>query len=196
MKPSGSDRIPATSSDGAWTSRYGGAGGAFVCSTSTSSHGASPRTSRTPVTATAASSPGRSPPLEAWIDARWREGTPLVVLGDFNRAMDRHGPRDHLWRALDDGDPPGLKLYRLPNGRESACWRGTSRHHRHPIDFFVFGALRLETGRRIIPPPDDVGGRRCGRPPRAPVRSLPARGRCFLNRIESHRRNETGSERP
>ena len=80
------------------------------------------------------------PPLEAWIDARWREGTPLVVLGDFNRAMDRHGPRDHLWRALDDGDPPGLKLYRLPNGRESACWRGTSRHHRHPIDFFVFGA--------------------------------------------------------
>ena len=80
------------------------------------------------------------PPLEAWIDARWREGAPFVVLGDFNRAMDRHGPRDHLWQALDDGDPPGLKLHRLPAGQESACWRGTSRHHRHPIDFFVFGA--------------------------------------------------------
>ena len=79
-------------------------------------------------------------PLESWIDARWRDGTPFVVLGDFNRAMDRHGPRDHLWGAIDDGDPPGLKLHRLPVGREPACWRGTSRHHRHPIDFFVFGA--------------------------------------------------------
>ena len=79
-------------------------------------------------------------PLESWIDARWREGTPFVVLGDFNRAMDRHGRRDHLWRALDDRDPPGLKLHRLPVGREPACWRGTSRYRRHPIDFFVFGA--------------------------------------------------------
>ena len=79
-------------------------------------------------------------PLESWIDARWREGAPFVVLGDFNRAMDRHGPRDHLWRALDDRDPPGLQLHRLPSGRSPACWRGTSRHHRHPIDFFVFGA--------------------------------------------------------
>ena len=87
-------------------------------------------------------------PLESWIDARWREGVPFVVLGDFNRAMDRHGPRDHLWRALDDGDPPGLKLRRLPAGREPACWRGTSRHHRHPIDFFVFGA---RAWRRVDP---------------------------------------------
>ena len=79
-------------------------------------------------------------PLEAWIDARWREGVPFVVLGDFNRAMDRYGRRDHLWGAIDDGDPPGLELHRLPEGRTPACWRGTRRHHRHPIDFFVFGA--------------------------------------------------------
>ena len=79
-------------------------------------------------------------PLEAWIDARWREGVPFVVLGDFNRAMDRHGRRDHLWSALDDGDPAGLRLHRLPDGRERTCWRGTSRYHRHPIDIFVFGA--------------------------------------------------------
>ena len=78
--------------------------------------------------------------LEPWIDARWREGVPFVVLGDFNRALDRHGPRDHLWEAIDDGDPPGLELHRLPAGQEPACWRGTSRYHRHPIDFFVFGA--------------------------------------------------------
>ena len=78
-------------------------------------------------------------PLESWIDARWREGAPFVVLGDFNRAIDRHGPRDHLWRALDDRDPPGLTLHRLPSGRAPACWRGTARYRRHPIDFFVFG---------------------------------------------------------
>ena len=87
-------------------------------------------------------------PLESWIDARWREGAPFVVLGDFNRAMDRHGPRDHLWRAIDDGDPPGLKLHRLPSGQSPACWRGTSRYHRHPIDFFVFGA---RAWRRVDP---------------------------------------------
>ena len=79
-------------------------------------------------------------PLESWIDERWREGVPFVVLGDFNRAFDRHGPRDHLWSALDDGDPRGLELHRLPAGNPPACWRGTSRYHRHPIDFFVFGA--------------------------------------------------------
>ena len=79
-------------------------------------------------------------PLEAWIDARWREGVPFVVLGDFNREIDRHGHRDHLWTAIDDGDPPGLEIHWLSAGRDPACWRGTSRHFRYPIDFFVFGA--------------------------------------------------------
>ena len=79
-------------------------------------------------------------PLESWIDARWREGVPFVVLGDFNREIDRHGERDHLWTAIADGDPPGLELRWLSAGRDPACWRGTSRHHRYPIDFFVFGA--------------------------------------------------------
>ena len=79
-------------------------------------------------------------PLESWIDARWREGVPLVVLGDFNREIDRYGERDHLWAAIADGDPPGLELRRLSAGRDPACWRGTSRHFRYPIDFFVFGA--------------------------------------------------------
>jgi len=79
-------------------------------------------------------------PLEAWIDARWREGVPFVVLGDFNREIDRHGKRDHLWAAIDDGDPPGLELHWLSAGRDPACWRGTPRHFRYPVDFFVFGA--------------------------------------------------------
>ena len=104
-------------------------------------------------------------PLETWIDARWREGAPFVVLGDFNRAMDRYGRRDHLWSAIDDGDPPGLGLHRLSAGRDPACWRGTSRHHRYPIDFFVFGAhawKRVDTGsfRQVVWTDADADPRR------------------------------------
>src|SRR5215213_2922751 len=39
---------------------------------------------------------------------------------------------------IDDGDPAGLDLWRLPSGEESDCWRGTSRHFPQPIDFLVF----------------------------------------------------------
>lgn len=66
-------------------------------------------------------------PLEAWIDARAREGVDFVVLGDFNRRFDaaiERGPvRDGrgraiaLWPDLDDGDPPGARLVRLTAGR-------------------------------------------------------------------------------
>ena len=104
-------------------------------------------------------------PLEAWIDARWREGVPFVVLGDFNRAIDRYGHRDHLWTAIADGDPPGLALHRLSAGRDPACWRGTSRHHRYPIDFFVFGARawkRVDAGsfRQVVWTDADADPRR------------------------------------
>ena len=104
-------------------------------------------------------------PLEAWIDARWREGVPFVVLGDFNREIDRYGERDHLWSAIADGDPPGLELRRLSAGRNQACWRGTSRHHRYPIDFFVFGARawkRVDAGsfRQVVWTDADADPRR------------------------------------
>lgn len=78
-------------------------------------------------------------PLERWIDDRFESDIPFVVLGDFNRAFDVHGARDHLWEELDDDSPAGLSLRRLPFQREPACWRGTGAHHDHPIDFFVFG---------------------------------------------------------
>ena len=104
-------------------------------------------------------------PLEAWIDAGWRDGVPFVVLGDFNREFDRHGARDHLWAAIADGDPPGLELHRLSAGRNQACWRGTSRHHRYPIDFFVFGARawkRVDAGsfRQVVWTDADADPRR------------------------------------
>ena len=60
------------------------------------------------------------------------------MLGDFNRAFDVHGQNDHFWQEIDDGNPPGLDLWRLPFRRESDCWRGTGGHHPQPIDFLVF----------------------------------------------------------
>jgi hypothetical protein len=59
---------------------------------------------------------------------------PFVVLGDFNRRIDRFGQDDHLWREIDDGVPPGLDLRRLPFNREAQC----NRSFPQPIDFLVF----------------------------------------------------------
>jgi len=58
------------------------------------------------------------PVLEAWIDARAREGKPFVVLGDFNRRFDKESAtaRDAqghivaMWPELDDGQPAEADL--------------------------------------------------------------------------------------
>ena len=111
-------------------------------------------------------------PLEAWIDARWREGVPFVVLGDFNRELDRHGERDHLWAAIADGDPPGLALHRVSAGRDPACWRGTSRHFRYPDRLLRVRRARLDArGRRVLPA-GGVDRRGRGPAPRPALRSL------------------------
>ncbi len=74
------------------------------------------------------------PALEAWIDARSREGAAALVLGDFNRRL--FGPaEDPLWRELDDGDPPDSDLWSPTEGQTSRCWGA-----KHPvfIDHIVF----------------------------------------------------------
>jgi hypothetical protein len=55
---------------------------------------------------------------------------PFAVPGDFNRAFDVHGQGDHLWQEIDDGDPAGLDLWRLPFRQESECWRGAGSRPR------------------------------------------------------------------
>jgi endonuclease/exonuclease/phosphatase family metal-dependent hydrolase len=82
---------------------------------------------------------GQIPVLEAWIDQRARRKHPFAVLGDLNRALDVHGRRDHLWRDIDDRDPPGLKLWRVPFKQRARCWSDSDRYHADPIDFMVFG---------------------------------------------------------
>jgi hypothetical protein len=73
-------------------------------------------------------------PLEAWIDEAAQDVVPFMILGDFNRRIDRFGQDDHLWREIDDGDPPGLDLRRLPFNREAEC----SPSFPQPIDFLLF----------------------------------------------------------
>ncbi|HVY15566.1 MAG TPA: endonuclease/exonuclease/phosphatase family protein [Rhodopila sp.] len=58
-------------------------------------------------------------PLTAWIAARKQEGVPFLVLGDFNRWMDRS---DTFLAALDQAAP----LVRATAGRSSPCWGGES----------------------------------------------------------------------
>lgn len=73
------------------------------------------------------------PVLEGWIDARAAEGVPFAVAGDFNRVF---GPDDDLWRAIDDGDPPGADLLDAGAGLRPPCWGGRFRDY---IDHIVLG---------------------------------------------------------
>lgn len=59
------------------------------------------------------------PPLQGWIAQRRAEGVPFVVLGDFNRRMDK--PDDLLF-ALNTAAP----LLRATEGQGSPCWGGGS----------------------------------------------------------------------
>jgi hypothetical protein len=68
------------------------------------------------------------------MDRRSRTGTgAVVILGDFNRRIDRFGRDDHLRGEIDDGDPSGLDLWRLPFNRESDCNPGFPQ----PIGFLA-----------------------------------------------------------
>lgn len=55
--------------------------------------------------------------LQGWVAARRDEGVPFVLLGDFNRWMDRG---DAFYAALQQGG--GLE--RATEGRSSPCWGG------------------------------------------------------------------------
>jgi endonuclease/exonuclease/phosphatase family metal-dependent hydrolase len=58
-------------------------------------------------------------PLQGWIAQRSEEGVPFVLMGDFNRRMDRH---DELIEQLNQAAP----LLRATEGRGTPCWGGNS----------------------------------------------------------------------
>ena len=73
-------------------------------------------------------------PLESWIDRRLKQERAFVLLGDFNRRMDRR--RDDLWHFIADGNPK--PIYRVNAGQKPKCWNG-----RFPefIDHIVVGPI-------------------------------------------------------
>ena len=58
-------------------------------------------------------------PLQGWIRQRRQEGAPFVLMGDFNRRMDR---QDEFLAALNQAAP----LLRATEGRATPCWGGNS----------------------------------------------------------------------
>jgi endonuclease/exonuclease/phosphatase family metal-dependent hydrolase len=59
--------------------------------------------------------------LEDWMDDRYRDGTPFVVLGDFNR---RINTTDAFWMELNDNEPKGLSLKTATMGENPQCQEG------------------------------------------------------------------------
>lgn len=77
-------------------------------------------------------------PLEAWIDERAAEGTPFIVLGDFNRRfvvdMEKaYAENQGLWQAIDDEGPEDLWTPTME--QDSKCWGG---YYKDYIDHIVF----------------------------------------------------------
>jgi endonuclease/exonuclease/phosphatase family metal-dependent hydrolase len=100
------------------------------------------------------------PVLEAWIDARAREGVPFVVLGDFNRALAQ--PHDALFVELDDHEPATLWLTQAGPHLHSTCGSkkksavdhvilGGAQGFLSPSQFeeMPYSALDREAGRRL-----------------------------------------------
>lgn len=58
-------------------------------------------------------------PLRGWIAQRRDEGMPFLLLGDFNRRMDK---REQLSSEMNEAAP----LVRATEGRASPCWGGGS----------------------------------------------------------------------
>ncbi len=73
-------------------------------------------------------------PLESWIDRRLEKGRAFVLLGDFNRRMDRRG--DDLWRFIADGNPK--PIYRVNAGEKPRCW---NRRFPEFIDHIIVGPI-------------------------------------------------------
>lgn len=83
------------------------------------------------------------PVLKRWIDARAVDGVPYAVLGDFNRWLDgdaKYGAGadpampTSVFRAIDDGQPGGMRMVRATSGMSPVkCWP-TDTHAAEPID--------------------------------------------------------------
>ncbi len=77
-------------------------------------------------------------PLEAWVDARAKEGVPFILLGDFNRRFVKdislnYSEVQGLWQTIDDQGPEALWAPTIK--AESQCWGG---YYKDYIDHIIF----------------------------------------------------------
>jgi endonuclease/exonuclease/phosphatase family metal-dependent hydrolase len=59
------------------------------------------------------------PILEGWIDTAAQGPMPFIVLGDFNRRLNR--PHDQVWAELDDGEPANADLTTVTQDMPISC---------------------------------------------------------------------------
>jgi len=82
--------------------------------------------------------------LENWIELKAAFGIQTIVLGDFNRRLNRLDESglesDHFWLALNDGTPNALMLEKGPEGLDHVCWPNHPRRHEEHIDFILYDA--------------------------------------------------------
>ncbi|NGP16514.1 endonuclease/exonuclease/phosphatase family protein [Devosia aurantiaca] len=79
--------------------------------------------------------------LENWIEQRHELGHAVLVLGDFNRQLNRPNGVDHMWQMLDDGGPGDLDLVKAPEGLNTVCWPEPHKgFFAETIDFLVYDA--------------------------------------------------------
>jgi endonuclease/exonuclease/phosphatase family metal-dependent hydrolase len=80
--------------------------------------------------------------LENWIEQQAELGRSVIVLGDFNRQLNRFvgtNKEDHFWQMINDGQPNGLRLLKVPLGKTAPCWpKGHTLHFKEDVNFVVF----------------------------------------------------------
>jgi endonuclease/exonuclease/phosphatase family metal-dependent hydrolase len=77
-------------------------------------------------------------PLEAWVDARAKEGVPFILLGDFNRRFVKdislnYSEIQGLWQTINDEGAEALWAPTI--NAESKCWGG---YYKDYIDHIIF----------------------------------------------------------
>jgi exonuclease III len=80
--------------------------------------------------------------VEDWMEERYKEEVPFVVLGDFNR---RFSDRDDAWADLNDKKPTGFEIEAPTISRRAKCRDG--RYSKF-IDHIV---MSDSLARRMVP---------------------------------------------
>ncbi|WP_161599877.1 endonuclease/exonuclease/phosphatase family protein [Roseibium sediminis] len=80
--------------------------------------------------------------LENWVEQQRHQGISVVILGDFNRQLNRFddapNKTEHFWGELNDGEPD-MKLLKGPLGKNTTCWVYHDKFfYDEHIDFIVF----------------------------------------------------------